>query len=324
MEYSISEFLKDIPTEENKARYTIENARMLYEEHRKSILNELKIKEIQKRATKKILQKESKDFDFLFYKRKVDTELDEMSDFLSDECVNSFKSTDENIGLTKQMTVNRSNLNNSQFNKDIREDVDSDSDDISSDIPTFIGRTKDEKDEENQTIKKKPKLTDFLDLEAEVSGDEDEGYSDENDGEYLKDPEFIASSEGEYDDPIEIHNAEIRKKEKEILKKLKSKFYEKNKVKKSFTFDSRSDAYLDVSYSEPEDIDEYESGNEEIKEIDEGFVFEEENMEVAPAANSEIFNTMEIEFSSNIKTIENRLKEKKEESWGLDLKKEET
>lgn len=92
----VPEFLRSIPTDERTCTYTIHVARSLYEERRRALLDEFRIKEIQRRVADKILGRKSTDVDLVFFKRDS-TAIEDMSEVLSSEFCESEEETDHQM-----------------------------------------------------------------------------------------------------------------------------------------------------------------------------------------------------------------------------------
>jgi hypothetical protein len=283
------EFFSDIPAESKVCAYTREQAKMLYEEHRKAVLTELGIREVQRRTTDKLLNRKSPGVDLLFYKRNVEDlgGIDDLGSGMSEVL-------SEEYGERPQPMRSGMNDPTGSEVKGIRdESIDSSTSKLEL-KPRYRGNG----------------LGRLLDLEAEVSGEcSDEELED--DGRCLDDPDFIAPSDEEYEAPTEKHNEDVLQMHKELLEKIKKRFSRRSKPRHFFGAREEERSACSLSSSE-EAID---SGSEEdgIGNADDTLVFpREEEFQCAEEVKSAKLEPGAVEFLNDPRLAEKKLGEKKE------------
>jgi hypothetical protein len=297
-EYLAAEFLSDIPTESKECTYTKEQARAFYEEHRKTILAELKIRETQRRATSKLLGRKKDGMDLLFYKRNIEDLDDGMSDVLSEGY-----GTENNEEAGDSPRPVKSGTSESRVPQ--IEDISSDSEELELRPGRKSTARHAEHDPEGYNVRN------LLDLEAEVSGESDGYGGTEDDAGCRDDPDLIAPSDEEYEAPIEKHNEDILQMNEELLRKLEERFVRRPKDKKFF---GKEEQRKITWHNFSSDEEEFSSGGEEeIGNMDDEFMFQRaEGVEYATEAVSIHSAPEAVEFRPDPGLAERKLGKKKE------------
>lgn len=259
----------------------------MYKERRKSVLNELKIKEVQKRAVNKILNKEENEAEFLFFRRSYDSSINDMSDMLSEDFGDEKYEDESHVEL-----------------------------DTMSQIPDSSGALSHTRLVAGNEGRKRSRVYKFVDVEAEGSEDESQDGS-EDDGGCLDDPSFIAKKNKEYEAPAKKHNEDLLRMNENMLKKLKRKFLRRPRHETLFDLKGHEEE----ASMEHEISDEVSDENSEMEGSDETFMFTDKNdFEYAANVEQVPFEPGPVEFSCDIKVAERRLCEE-EKRWAFDVEK---
>lgn len=290
---SASDFLRNIRVNRRRSGYTKEQARALYEEHRESVMNELKIREVQRRVTNKILHREDRDVGPVFFRREHDSSMDGVSGLLSGGFEDD-ESSEAEYGPSCSAASHASGHV---------------SEEISLEEEKRVGKRR----TGNRGVGR------FLDVEADESGDGDyEGCSDDGGGEYLNDPDFIALSSEEYDEPIRKHREDLLRMDRNVLRRLKRRFSRRPRTRGFFSIDAvDSPDRMSGDEHVVSDDSSDESGTEAM-DMDEGPMFSpREDLEYAADARMQPTVSEQVEFSCSVKVAERRLCEEKK-GWTFD------
>jgi len=195
-----------------------------YEHVRESVYKELEIKYVQNLVTCKLLNIESKEVELLFYKDKEDAEADL---FISD--------------------------NDSTASNDSHEQEKSCFSEKSEESLNFEAKSNALKNKESQAKVPKPRLSKYLDLDAEYSGDEEvDEELDEDEANSMIDNSCDNSIDlGKYTKEMNINN-------KRQLEDLKNKFLKRRRKKDAIPEYAQNTYVLDDSVEEFPEIQEFE------------------------------------------------------------------
>lgn len=280
----VADFLRAIPTPRRECTYTKAQAAELYREHRKQILSDLKIREVQRRVASKLLGRDEDDPDPLFPKgHDVWTTSEDVpigNDHLSDR-------SEAGPGISDAQ------LHNTQSSRPSEGLETSDAKSMSAGSrPRGAGR--------------------FIDLEADVSGDEETSGEDED---VSGDLSFIAPSDEEDEAPTEKHNGDMLRINDDVLRRLERRFAPRRR-QGFFDPDRGQEAEHSCSDSQPEDEDSSLSEGT-AEDISEGFVFPKQDMEypVEPRPSFDVVS--EVKFANDPDVAERKLGERRKR-WCFD------
>ncbi|ADM11816.1 uncharacterized protein Eint_070520 [Encephalitozoon intestinalis ATCC 50506] len=269
------EFPRNSLTSRKACVYTISHAMGLYGEHRKQILRELAVREVQKRITNKILGRKDDDFDLIFLKSRHDTSMDGVCCMSSDdECFSSSKQMEDQDETEAQPLHHSSSSSLGS----------------SSEAKSKSGKSKGFKR--------------FIDLEAKTSEDGESSY--EEDGGDSDALSFIASSDEDYEEPSKKHNHDMLEINRNILRKLKKRFIRKPRNRVFFGEEDYTEKASSEEAIEDEDMDVSENT---VEDIVESFVFPKEEVEYPPEARCSFTKSEQVEFVEDIKIAEKKLGE---------------
>lgn len=194
----VTKFIAGIPIEKISQKcYSVEDAKNIYiSQYRDRIYNELKVQYIQNRIRNKILKRKCNlDKDILFRKIDFDKQIDNMNvSGLLSEC-----------GEEEEMNCHEES-----------KETDCQEESKETDCQVSI-------EESKCTIKKKSKLSKYLDLEAEQS--EEDSEEEEEDGSDLS--SIVDDHQEDENTAADLYAGEKQEKDVEILKKLVKKFRKK-------------------------------------------------------------------------------------------------